>query len=111
MSFVAAPPPRRDDTLGAMSILMGWREQYERMLRSHGRFAALALGYETASSDEARDAVFHFFQDAYHLKDWIKNDPKVAGVADPEGLVNGSPELSLCADLCNGTKHGGLDAM
>ena len=36
-----------------------------------------ATGQVMASSDEGRDALFHFFQDAYHLKDWIKNDPAI----------------------------------
>ncbi len=83
------------------------------MLRSYGRLSKIARGEAAASSDEARDAVFHFFQDAYHLKDWIKNDPQAAQTK-PERLfkrndANRSEVLCLCADLCNGTKHRGLD--
>ena len=62
-----------------------------------------------ASSDEARDVLFHLFQDAYHLKDWIKNDPAVQ-TSSPEKIVNDETALRLCADLCNGTKHFGLNA-
>jgi len=86
------------------SILSGWREQYERMLRSYFLLTTVAAGRQWASTDEARDALVHFFQDAYHLKEWIKNDPQVT-TTDVEQFVNGSQPLRLCADLCNGTKH------
>lgn len=79
-------------------------KQYERMMRSHGRLRSIASGDLTASSDEARDALFHFFQDAYHLKDWIKNDPAVS-TDEVEQFINEVKPLQICADLCNGTKH------
>jgi len=42
----------------------------------------------------------------YHLKDWIRNDPAAVLVANRvEGYINNNPELSLCADICNGLKH------
>ena len=87
-----------------MAIQSEWREQYERMLRSHSQLRGISTGAFSASSDEARDCLFHFFQDAYHLKDWIKNDPSIAP-ADAEGFINESEPLQICADLCNGTKH------
>jgi hypothetical protein len=64
----------------------------------------MADGQVMASSDEARDGLFHFFQDAYHLKDWIKNDSTVQ-TGNVETFVSGEVPLRLCADLCNGTKH------
>jgi hypothetical protein len=87
-----------------MTNLSGWQEQYERMLRSHARLTDIANGSAMASSDQGRDALFHFFQDAYHLKDWIKNDSEVA----PRGVekwIEQMASLRLCADLCNGSKH------
>lgn len=46
----------------------------------------------------------------YHLKDWIRNDPAAVSVANRvEGYINNNPELSLCADICNGLKHLQLD--
>ena len=87
-----------------MTILSNWREQYDRMLRSHGRLIERAMGQVMASSDETRDMLFHFFQDAYHLKDWIKND-STAETGDVEKFVKAHPPLALCGDLCNGTKH------
>jgi hypothetical protein len=88
------------------NILTGWREQYGRMRRSYDRLIAEAQGELSASSDHARDSLFHFFQDAYHLKDWLKNDPTVTIPAQTiEDAITDSDVLSLCADLCNGTKH------
>ena len=87
-----------------MTILTGWREQYERMRRSHERLRGIAEGRERASSDAARDALFHFFQDAYYLKDWIKNDSTIE-MRDVEKWIDNTEPLQLCADLCNGTKH------
>jgi hypothetical protein len=87
-----------------MTILVGWQEQYGRMMRSHERLSDFAEGRVSASSDDARDALFHFFQDAYHLRDWIKNDPTVIK-SDVEKWIDNTDSLRLCADLCNGTKH------
>jgi hypothetical protein len=40
------------------------------------------------------------------LKDWLLNDAASAGrVADIENFISQSPDMSLCADLCNGSKH------
>ena len=85
-------------------ILSGWQEQYERILRSYGRLKEISGGQLTASFDEARDALLHFFQDAYHLKDWIKNDPLVSKW-DIEEFISATGTLQLCADLCKATKH------
>ena len=42
----------------------------------------------------------------HHLKDWIKNDSAAASVANNvENYINNNPDLSLCADICNGVKH------
>jgi hypothetical protein len=88
-----------------VTILSGWREQYDRLLRSRDRLSAVATGRKHASSDEARDVLIHFFQDGWHLKDWLANDP-AASVDRPavEAYVNKTPALMLCADIANGTE-------
>jgi hypothetical protein len=93
----------------------GWRDQYERMLRSRARLAE-AAGPSTLGSDEARDRLYSFFQDAYHLKDWLIHDlgwytmnggKKVLTQAgrDLENHITATRALANCADLCNGVKH------
>jgi hypothetical protein len=79
-----------------------WRDQYDRMLRSSWRFSH---GFPTTVDYD--DAFYHFLQDAWHLKDWISNDPsldqtlKSCVVAEAER----SRPLRVVADLANGTKH------
>ncbi|MER5622517.1 hypothetical protein ABT061_15880 [Streptosporangium sp. NPDC002544] len=98
-----------------MTFSEGWHDQYQRMLRSHQRLLE-AAGPSSMGSAEARDRLYHFFQDAYHLKDWLKNDPttraQVTAHPKVEGLFNTPGQsvlcLQLCADLCNGVKHLGL---
>jgi hypothetical protein len=104
------------------TIFLGWPEQYERMLRSHDRLNDYSRGHRAASSDEARDALIHFFQDAYHLKDWLRNDqgeqaigiqpsrnPGAQHIKDAvESYVSSTQFLQLCADIANGSKHLGL---
>jgi hypothetical protein len=88
------------------SILTGWREQYDRMKRSHARFLAVTDGTTAAASDDARDTLIHFYQDAYHLKDWIKNDSALGQPRpDVEAAIKAIDYLAICADLCNGVKH------
>src|SRR5208337_1655775 len=82
--------------------------QWERVKRYYTRFKALNDGIEHAmSSEHCVDDIYAFFQNCYHLKDWIKNDntapaAKRKGV---EGYVKSHDCLKLCADICNGLKH------
>ena len=58
------------------------------------------------SADDCRDTALSFFQNCYHLKDWLINDPSGAFQKNAvEHFVNANRELRLCADLCNGSKH------
>ena len=72
-------------------IQQGWGEHYNRMGRSHARLVAIANSDIELGSDDARDALFHFFQDAYQLKDWLKNDPNRGSATkqDIENAVDG----------------------
>ncbi len=51
------------------------------------------------------DDVYAFFQNCYHLKDWIKNDPDCEARSNVEHFINQNRNLSICADLCNALKH------
>ena len=100
-----------------MPLSEGWKDQYDRMLRSRVRLDEAA---GASSGDEARDMLYHFFQDAYHLKDWTLNDlgwRKIEGGKnkltqdgqDLENHITATVPLARCADICNGTKHFTLD--
>ena len=85
-----------------------YREQYDRMRRWYEKFRCLDQGrnHEIAS-DNYVDDIYAFFQNAYHLKDWLRNDPSVADSAKfrVETHINMNKPLCLCADICNSLKH------
>ncbi len=88
------------------------KEQYEKMQRSLKVLEALAsdIGKRVVIGDHAApDATRHFFEDCYHLKDWLKKDSRVSNPQSIEAYVTSSQALSLAADLCNSFKHAGLD--
>jgi hypothetical protein len=86
-----------------------WKEQYDRMHRS---FALLNQKDQLRDVMEARDVLYHFCSDAFHLRDWIaasigtdENSTKaIARQIDGEVILP-SPELSACCDIANGYKH------
>jgi hypothetical protein len=84
-----------------------WKEMWDRVQRWHQRFAETDQGrIHDRSSDFYQDEAYAFFITCFHLKDWLKNDPSSTPVAtDVEQFVANSPNLRLCADLCNGSKH------
>ena len=81
--------------------LTSWTTQYERMLRTYAR-----LKESYVSSVAYDDDLQHFFQDCWHLKDWIKNDPTLAAQSIPiEATVDARKPLRIAADLANACKH------
>jgi hypothetical protein len=84
----------------------GYRHQLDRVRRFLGRVEA-----PQANDVEFQDMVWAFFQNCWHLKDWVKNDP-LASDAQKKAVIDqaqASALLGICRDLCNGTKHLGLD--
>jgi len=65
---------------------VGWREQYDRMMRWHAR-----LSESTSVDDRRVDEFYAFFTCSFHLKDWLTADlPAASGIeADVEAFVNG----------------------
>ena len=60
----------------------------------------------TPEGEAQIDTLYHFFQDAYHLKDWIKHDTALGGGRpDAEDAISRSVVLKIGADICNGSKH------
>jgi len=94
-----------------------WKDQYKRLQRQHGLLemsAAPNIDYNELLHDQAhaRDILYHFCCDAFHLHDWIKNSRLRRNniQADLRRLLNTnatgtSAALSACADIANGSKH------
>ncbi len=52
------------------------------------------------------DDVLSFFIHCHHIGDWIENTNKVGITRDHLlAFIRAHPELRICADLCNQTKH------
>ena len=62
-----------------------------------------------ASFEEIEDFLWAFFQNCWHIKDWLRNDRSVAEAAKAAVLrgVNANADLLAVADLANGSKHLG----
>lgn len=64
-----------------------------------------------APREEIMDEIASFFQNCYHLKDWIENDRVAKAKLDGLGLkidddfITPDVDMKLLADLCNGSKH------
>ena len=95
-----------------------WKEQYDRMKRSIERLKQ--IGEPTPLPQDvipARDVLYHFCCDAFHLRDWIAatvgtdpNSRKATARQLDNELIKPSPELSACRDIANGFKHLILDS-
>jgi hypothetical protein len=85
---------------------MNYRVQYERVIRWFERFKTINSGkMHTTSTENYEDEIHAFFQNCYHLKDWIKNDTSITRLLDVEEYINATVSLQLCADICNALKH------
>src|ERR1700734_285868 len=79
-----------------------WETQFKRMIR------ALAKLEKTNSDEDVEfDDMYFFFQNCWHLKDWIANDddlPQSTRYAIAQAAEK-IESLKFCADLANGSKH------
>lgn len=57
-----------------------------------------------AGSADLDDFMFAFFQNCFMLREWIKKTSPLSK-GDLDNLFNSTPELRICRDICNGTKH------
>jgi hypothetical protein len=83
-----------------------FRDQLDRVRRLRAR-----LDFHNRPRPEYEDDLWSFFQNAWHLKDWLKNDPTVPAsfATSLEGLIEGHDSLMIVADLANRTKHRSLN--
>ena len=91
-----------------------WLGQYDRMIRWYKKFEEIDQGKEVERERQDffhdHDIVYAFFQNCFHLKDWIINDPDVTlPKSDVVDYTYKTDCLKLCSDIANGTKHLRLD--
>ncbi len=75
----------------------GLRGQLERVRRWHRRLIA------ASSREDVEDFLYAFFQNCYHLRDWLQPPAFDRGLV--ERLFDENVELRICRDICNMTKH------
>lgn len=84
----------------------GRMEQADRARRYLERMqkACSSVPYRRDASDYYADDVYSFFMHCCHIRDWL-TALGLAPAASINQFVTDNLELSICADLCNGTKH------
>jgi len=89
-----------------------WEHQWLRILRWHRRTVNATGRLTGRASRDAEDFSEALCHSVWHLKDWLKNDPRQTLLAsrDIETFANHDPALMTVADLANGTKHVQLSA-
>jgi len=89
-----------------------WEHQWMRMIRWHRRTLDATGRHGGQASLDAEDFSDALCQSVWHLKDWLKNDPRQTeiGSSEVETFANDDPALKVAADLANGTKHVVLSA-
>jgi len=89
-----------------------WNEQWARVNRYFDRFRQMNDGVEGHGepSDYYYDDMLSFFQNCFHLRDWLEADSFIAVkiTKTPEQYVKDTECLAICADLANAVKHMGL---
>jgi len=76
------------------------RDMLAKLRRDHVR-----LNEEVSS-----DNFFNFVVTAYHIIDWVKNNPSVpASAKNDVGSVYGNTYIAVCRDIANASKHFALD--
>jgi hypothetical protein len=79
-------------------------EMARRVVRSFHKIPE--PGYPNSTKEEVWDAYLHFFQDAYHLKDWIRYDDELKITKEElNEFINGNPNMKLLQSIVTQAKH------
>jgi hypothetical protein len=88
---------------------LGWQGQYERVKRWHRKVQEIGVRRKRADdTEEEHDYIYAFFQNCYHLRDWLQNSGAVAQLPLQAFFRDNAP-MQMCRDICNGTKHYEID--
>lgn len=83
----------------------GWRGQFARVLRWRDRLDALGARDDFGLAPVVTfDYIYAFFQNCYHLRDWLRNSGAVKEDVLQQ-FMTGNVEMGVCRDIANGTKH------
>ena len=82
----------------------GWQGQFCRASRWLERLLVVANDWGQYSLDEQIDFALVFFQNVYHLRDYLKLEDAIAQKS-LEDLIRRTAVLGYARDLANGSKH------
>lgn len=83
-----------------------WVPQWGRVINWHQKIKLEKKKHNDSHglSGVDMDVVYAFFQNCYHLRDWILNsNPKLQHKI--EEYFKNHIEMQICQDICNGLKH------
>jgi hypothetical protein len=90
---------------------LGYRHQLDRARRFLERMEQSVddMDDEGMTDVDFQDFVWAFFQNCWHVKDWVEHDPLVSPIAKQAVIAQArqSVVLKVCREMCNGTKHLG----
>ena len=86
---------------------MAFKEQFDRVKRFHKRIDPPSKDH--GNQVDFEDNLWYFFQNAYHLRDWIFNDDTIRINGNIKEIIKDYPCLVVCLDIANRTKHLKLD--
>ena len=87
----------------------GWRGQYQRLQRWHRLIHQIGRAKsQRKEMEQEHDFLYAYFQNCYHLRDWLRNSNAVTAKALQEFFRLNEP-MGVCRDICNGTKHWRID--
>ena len=91
-----------------VQTIMGHNGYLHQLDRAR-RFLARTEAVSGFADVDFQDMMWAFFQNCWHVKDWVKNDP-ILDQATKDSILawaHKSIVLGVCHDMCNGTKHLG----
>jgi hypothetical protein len=93
--------------------MVGWITPFlkntTQLMRAYAKLKTISTDNgPNITNTDAADLAEAFFNQCYHLKDWIKNDPVIRAKVDVEAHIDEVGALRIIADYCNSLKHGGL---
>lgn len=93
-----------------MENILGWRSQFERMDRWYQRIVhqQAVPGRNDDADADILDLYLAFFLNCYSLRDWFVKSGAISDAVLAEAIKS-SPDMQLCRDLCNRSKHMSLD--
>ncbi len=86
----------------------GWRGQYERLRRWHDLIHGISRAKAIGETEQQHDFLYAYFQNCYHLRNWLQNSDAVTPEKLQEFFRLNEP-MKVCRDICNGTKHWRID--